>query len=196
MESVFEVARRLGTAIGGKSRPIQILVVDDEVRFLKTIAQRLSLRQFDVITATNGYDALDTARGRSLDLALVDLKMPGMDGEELLRKLKEEHPLMEVVILTGHGSTTSEQTCEEAGSYSYLHKPCETDALIAVLREAFEKRVMRRLKIARDKLDKLVEQSTRKSPLEVLRLLKDVEEEVLAQERLGKSGIGEPNQST
>ena len=120
MESIFEVARRLGAAVGGKSRPIQILVVDDEVRFLKTIAQRLSLRQFDVVTATNGYDAIDMARDRNLDLALVDLKMPGMDGEELLRKLKTEHPFMEVVILTGHGSTDSERTCEEAGSYSYL----------------------------------------------------------------------------
>jgi DNA-binding NtrC family response regulator len=182
MRSIYDVARRIGTAIGGKSRPIQILIVDDEVRFLRTISQRFSLRQFDVVTATNGYDALEVARDRNLDLALVDLKMPGMDGEELLRKLKAEHPLMEVVILTGHGSTASEKTCEEAGSYSYLHKPCETEELIAVLREAFEKRVMRRLEIERDRLETLIQQSTCKSSLEVIQRLKEIEEEVLKKE--------------
>ena len=103
------------------STRIQILLVDDEVRFLQTLAERLTIRDFDVVTATNGFEALEKARGYTLDLAIVDLKMPGMDGEELLVKLKQEHPLVEVVILTGHGSAASMKRCEKVGSYSYLN---------------------------------------------------------------------------
>ena len=135
---------------------IQILLVDDEVRFLNTLAGRLKIRDFEVVTATNGFDALTKARGYQLDLALVDLKMPGMDGEELLQRLKKEHPLMEVIILTAHGSEYSKEICEEAGSFSYLQKPCETEALITVLRKAFEKRMMRRLSLEREQLDLLI----------------------------------------
>lgn len=167
------------------STRIHILIVDDEVRFLTTLADRLSIRNFDVITATNGEDALEKARGQGLDLALVDLKMPGMDGEELLTRLKEEHPLMEVVILTGHGSAASQTRCEDAGSYCYLHKPCEMEELIAVLREAFEKRVMKRLKIDRDGLKSLVEQLAGESSLGAILRLKEIEAEMLRLRELG-----------
>jgi DNA-binding response OmpR family regulator len=158
---------------------IQILIVDDEVRFLKALAKRLSVRDFDVITATNGFDALEQARGYLLDLALVDLKMPGMDGEELLTRLKEEHPLMEVVILTGHGSDASKLRCEAAGSYSYLQKPCETDELIAVLREAFERRMMLRLDLERRQLDKLIQSARGETSFRAILHLKEIEEELL-----------------
>jgi len=158
---------------------IEILLVDDEVRFLATLAERLSLRRFDVITATNGLEALEKARGANLDLALVDLKMPGMDGEELLGKLKQEHPLMEVVILTGHGSEESKARCEDAGSYEYLQKPCETEELVAVLRAAFEKRMMRRLEMRRDELERLMEVSVGETSFQAILRLKEIEEELL-----------------
>jgi DNA-binding response OmpR family regulator len=158
---------------------IEILLVDDEVRFLETLGERLSMRGFDVITATNGMDALERARGHSLDLALVDLKMPGMDGEELLRKLKREHPLMEVVILTGHGSAESRERCEDAGSYEYLQKPCETSELVKVLRAAFEKRMLRRLQICREELDRLMDASVGEASFRAILRLKDLEEELL-----------------
>ena len=158
---------------------IEILLVDDETRFLETLAGRLSLRGFHVITATNGMEALEKARGAGLDLALVDLKMPGMDGEVLLQKLKKEHPLMEVVILTGHGSADSRERCEDAGSYEYLQKPCETGELIAVLRAAFEKRMLRRLKICRDELVRLMDSSVGEASFQAILRLKDLEEELL-----------------
>lgn len=161
------------------STKIQILIVDDEVRFLHTVAERLTIRDFEVVTATDGFEALDKARGYSLDLALVDLKMPGMDGEELLVKLKQEHPLMEVVILTGHGSAESKQRCEDVGSYCYLSKPCEMFDLVEVLLEAFEKRMMRRLNLERGQLKRLIQQSAGESSLRAILRLKEIEEEIL-----------------
>ncbi len=119
---------------------IRLIVVDDEVRFLRTLTQRLSLRDFDVTSATSGQEAVQKARSQQFDLALVDLKMPGMTGEELLQVLKKEHPFIEVVILTGHGSIESAVQCTSAGSYNYLQKPCETNELMEVLKNAFQSR--------------------------------------------------------
>jgi DNA-binding NtrC family response regulator len=168
------------------STQIQILLVDDEVRFLQTLAERLTIRDFDVVTATNGFEALEKARGYNLDLAIVDLKMPGMDGEELLAKLKQEHPLMEVVILTGHGSAVSKQRCEEVGSYSYLNKPCEMHELVDILREAFQRRMMRRLDMEREQLELLVRQSAGEHSLTAILRMKEIEEKLLRK----KSGKG------
>ena len=161
------------------STQIQILLVDDEVRFLQTLAERLTIRDFDVVTATNGFEALEKARGYNLDLAIVDLKMPGMDGEELLAKLKQEHPLLEVVILTGHGSAASKERCDEGGSYGYLSKPCEMHELVDVLREAFQKRMMRRLDIEGEQLKLLVQQSAGEHSLKAILRLKEIEENLL-----------------
>jgi len=124
---------------------IQLLIVDDEVRFLQTLKERLQLRGFDVTAVTNGTLAIEAARNTRFDLALLDLKMPGMNGEEVLRILKEEHPLMEVIILTGHGSVESAVDCTKAGSHSYLQKPCETEELLEMLKDAYHKRVQRKL---------------------------------------------------
>jgi DNA-binding NtrC family response regulator len=162
---------------------IQILMVDDEFRFLNTLAGRLQIRDFEVVTATNGHDALDKARGLQLDIALIDLKMPGMDGEALLKRLKEEHPLMEVIVLTGHGSASSRRSCEEMGSYFYLHKPCETEELVAVLRGAFEKRMMRRLNLKRKELELLIQRSVGESSFQAILRLKALEEQLLKRQR-------------
>ena len=162
---------------------IQILMVDDEVRFLNTLAGRLKIRNFEVVTATNGFDALEKARGYQLDIALIDLKMPGMDGEELLGRLKQEHPLMEVIVLTGHGSELSKKNCEEVGSYSYLHKPCETEDLVAVLRGAFEKRMMRRLNLERDELEFLIQRLVGESSFLAILQLKELEEKLLKRQQ-------------
>lgn len=151
---------------------IRLLIVDDEERFLGTLSKRLALRDFDVAAVSSGDEAVDLARKREFDLALVDLKMPGMPGEEVLRILKEEHPLMEVVILTGHGSVESAVECIKEGSYQYLQKPCETSELLEVLKEAYGKRVKRRLEVDDERLEELARMTTGESPLAILRRLK------------------------
>lgn len=159
-----------------EDKKIKLLVVDDEVRFLETLAKRLSMRDFDVTPVTSGQEAVEKAREREFDLALVDLKMPGMPGEKVLEVLKDEHPLLEVVILTGHGSIDSAVYCTRAGSYSYLPKPCETAELMEVLKSAYQKRVQRKLNFSKKKMEELMRLSEGESPLGILRQLKKLEE--------------------
>lgn len=158
-----------------KQEKIKLLVVDDEERFLKTLAQRLGMRDFDVTPVTSGPEAIACARRQPFDLALVDLKMPKMSGEEVLRVLKEEHPFIEVVILTGHGSVDSAVDCTKAGSYGYLQKPCETEELLEVLKEAYHKRVQNKLALDRAKVEQLAKIAMGESPLGILRRLKELE---------------------
>ncbi len=104
---------------------IKLLIVDDEVKFLDSIAQRLQLRDFDVTKATNGQEAIEATRREKYDLALLDLKMPGIDGRQVLEILKKEHKFLEVIILTGHGSVDSAVECTKLGAFDYLPKPYE-----------------------------------------------------------------------
>lgn len=154
---------------------IRLLIVDDEVRFLKTLASRLELRGFDVTTADNGKLALELARKQTFDLAILDLKMPGLSGEDVLEVLKRDHPFIEVIILTGHGSIDSAVQCTQAGSYRYLAKPCETDQLLQVLKDAYQQRVQRKMDMDQDRLEKLMESVQGESPLGILRRLREIE---------------------
>lgn len=159
------------------SKKIKLLIVDDEDRFLQTLSKRLSMRDFDVTAVSEGTKAIELAREERFDLALVDLKMPGMSGEQVLEALKQEHPDIEVVILTGHGSIDSAVRCTQGGSYSYLQKPCETDELLNVLREAYTKRVQRRLELDEARMEEMLAAAVNESPLAVLRRLKEIDEE-------------------
>ena len=156
-------------------RKIRLLIVDDEERFLRTLARRLTLRDFEVATVTSGAEALEMAGRREFDLALVDLKMPGMAGDEVLNRLKEAHPLMEVIVLTGHGSVESAVSCTQAGSYGYLQKPCETEELLEVLRGAYQKLVQRRLDLSEERMARLTRGWAQESALGILRRLRDLE---------------------
>jgi len=156
---------------------IRLLIVDDETRFLQAIAQRLSKRGFDVRTADNGKDAVDLARKEKFDIALLDLKMPGMDGGELLRILKEEHRFLEAIILTGHGSLESAVELTKLGAFSYLPKPYELDKLVEVLREAYEARLRKKFASEQAKLDEISAMATGQSPLAIHRKLRELDDE-------------------
>ncbi|HDS00424.1 MAG TPA: response regulator, partial [candidate division Zixibacteria bacterium] len=117
---------------------IKLLICDDEVKFLDSIAERLELRGFDVTKATSGREAVEAARTGGFDLAILDLKMPGMNGIEVLEVLKKEHKYLEVIILTGHGSIDSAVESTKLGAFSYLSKPYDLDDLLKSLRDAYE----------------------------------------------------------
>ena len=157
---------------------IKLLVVDDEKQFLETISKRLSMRDFDVTPVSSGEEAIEAARKQEFEIALVDLKMPGMGGEEVLEILKREHRFMEVVILTGYGSIDSAIKCTKAGVYGYLEKPCELETLLSVLREAYQRRVQNKLKFKDEKLKEIVSEVAPGSPLEILRKLKEIDREL------------------
>jgi DNA-binding NtrC family response regulator len=154
---------------------INLLIVDDEEQFLSSISRSLALRDFNVIAVNRGDLALESARKNPIDIALVDLKMPGMDGRATLEALKKEHPWMEIVILTGHGTIESAAACTRSGAYSYLQKPCEFDRLIEALIQAYKQRVMNKQKIEEEKMNKLLKIAMGSGPKEILRRLREID---------------------
>ncbi len=159
------------------SEKIQVLFVDDEEKFLENMATRLRLRDLEVDTFNNGQEALDASQSKRYDVALLDLKMPGMDGEELLLKLKERDPSLEVIILTGHGSIKSAATLTKEGAYEYLLKPCDLDDVIGALSNAFAKRVKARNEQKTARVNTLMEEAVNLSPIELLRKLEELDRE-------------------
>ena len=157
---------------------INLLLVDDEEQFLRSTTKRLEVRDFNVIAVNSGDKAIEAAREHPIDIALVDLKMPGMDGEETLRTLKAEHQWMEVVILTGHGSIDSAVECTKDGAYSYLQKPCEFDRLLEMLTEAYKKKVMNKMKIHKERMDELLKVSISRSTRDILKKIREMDEEI------------------
>jgi len=151
------------------SDKIKLLIVDDEIKFLDSIAKRLEMRGFDVTKASRGEEALEAAETGGFDLALLDLKMPGMDGSEVLRTLKNEHRYIEVIMLTGHGSIDSAVECTKLGAFSYLSKPYELDNLLEVLRDAYEARLKKKFALDQQRLAEIAELANKYGPLEILR---------------------------
>ena len=156
---------------------IKILIVDDEVKFLNSIAQRLELRDFEVAKASDGKDAVEIARNNKFDLALLDLKMPGMDGSEVLRILKKEHKFIEIIILTGHGSLESAVECTKLGAFGYLPKPYELDSLLDVLKEAYESRLKKKFESDQTRMEKVMQIATGSSALGILRALRELDDD-------------------
>jgi DNA-binding NtrC family response regulator len=156
---------------------IKLLIVDDEVKFLDSIARRLELRGFDITKASSGAEALEAAKSGKFDLALLDLKMPGMDGTEVLQRLKNEHKYLEVIILTGHGSLDSAVECTKLGAFGYLPKPYELENLLAVLKQAFETRLKKKFSGDDERMKKIQKLATGSSALGILRELQKLDDE-------------------
>lgn len=157
---------------------IRLLIVDDEVQFLESIARRLTLRGFDVAQACNGRQAIEAARSAKFDLALLDLKMPGLDGKQVLETLKREHKFLEIIILTGHGSLTSAVECTKLGAFDYLPKPYELDKLLEVLREAYESRLTKKFEADQARMEKIAQLAKGHSALGILRALRELDDDV------------------
>ena len=155
---------------------ISLLIVDDEEQFLRSISRSLEMRDFSVTAVNRGDKALEAARSKSIDIALVDLKMPGMDGQETLEALKKQHPWMEIVILTGHGTIDSAAACTRAGAFSYLQKPCELGHLLETLVLAFKQRVMNKKQIEEKKMDSMLRIAMGLSPREILKKLREIDQ--------------------
>ena len=158
------------------SNKINLLIVDDEEQFLHSISRSLEMRDFNVTAVNRGDKALEVARSQLIDIALVDLRMPGMDGKETLEALKKQHPWMEIVILTGHGTIDSAAECSRAGAFSYLQKPCEFDRLLDTLAQAFRQRVMNKKQIEEKKMDAMLRISMGHSAREILSKLREIDQ--------------------
>lgn len=119
----------------------KVMLVDDEIPFVKTMKKRLAKRQLNILTAFSGEEALKTLESnKDVDVIILDVKMPGMDGIETLREIKAKFPLIEVIMLTGHGTIESAVEGMKLGAFDYLMKPCEIEELMTKVNEAISKK--------------------------------------------------------
>ena len=116
----------------------KLLLVDDEREFVQTLSERLLMREVHSATAFDGETALDILSEDEPEVMILDLKMPGIDGIEVLKKVKATRPEVEVIILTGHGSEQDRETCMSLGAFEYLQKPVDIDVLTGTLEKANE----------------------------------------------------------
>jgi DNA-binding NtrC family response regulator len=124
-----------------------VLLVDDEVPFVETMSKRLTKRQLMVLSAYSGREALEKLEKDAVDVVILDVKMPAMDGIETLREIKKAHPLVEVIMLTGHATIETAVEGMRLGAFDYLMKPCEIEELLAKVDEAREKKSKHEQKI-------------------------------------------------
>lgn len=115
---------------------IKILIADDEVEFASTLATRLELRGYVTEIANSGEETLEAITRQVPDLLLLDLKMPDLDGLEVLAKLRENYKELKVIILTGHGSFSSGNQGMTLGAFDYIMKPVELSLLLEKITEA------------------------------------------------------------
>ena len=121
---------------------MRLLVVDDEEDFLRSIVMRIELRGIEVHGVTSGTDALHhlEANPGAVDVVLLDIKMPGMDGIETLRRIKESDPSVEVVVVTGHASQEFERLGREHGAFDHLVKPVRLETILERIEAAARRR--------------------------------------------------------
>jgi DNA-binding NtrC family response regulator len=124
-----------------------VLFVDDEVDFLETLLKRMKKRQVNAFGVNSGEDALAYLKDHSVDVVVMDVRMPGMDGIETLRKIKKINPLLEVIMLTGHACLEIAREGMEVGAFDYLMKPINIDELLYKLQDAFKKKSIQMEKI-------------------------------------------------
>lgn len=119
--------------------PSRVLLVDDEREFVQTLSERLQLRDMGSAVAYDGESALAMVNEDDPEVMIIDLKMPGIDGMEILRQVKATRPEIEVIVLTGHGSEKDRQECMALGAFAYMQKPVDIEELSDALRSAHEK---------------------------------------------------------
>ncbi len=134
----------------------KVLFVDDEVPFVEAMSKRLTKRELEVVPAHDGGAALEKlAQDDTLEVVILDVKMPGMDGIETLREIRRRFPLVEVIMLTGHATVESAIEGMKIGAFDYLMKPCEIEHLLSKVEEAAAKKRKHEEKIVQARLKEI-----------------------------------------
>ncbi|MBF0321044.1 MAG: response regulator [Nitrospirae bacterium] len=120
----------------------RILLVDDEKQFLDTLSQRLEVRGLNVESVTSGEDALRMVKDKSFDAIVLDLTMPGLDGIEVLHRIKAEHPDLQIIMLTGHATVDKTVAAMKEGAVDFLEKPVDINTLINKIDEAKRRHII------------------------------------------------------
>lgn len=135
-------------------KDFKVLVVDDEKDFLEMTIKRMQKKNIRCEGVESGEEAIEKIKSGKFDVVLLDVKMPGMDGVETLREIKQIKPLTEVVMLTGHASVESGIDGMKLGAFDYLMKPIELDLLLEKLSDAYEKKFIQEEKIIEAQIKK------------------------------------------
>ncbi|MHC1728901.1 MAG: response regulator [Syntrophobacteraceae bacterium] len=114
-----------------------VMLVDDEVPFVDAMTRRLNKRNLDIVAAKSGHEAMEKLEAAgSVDVVILDVKMPGMDGIETLKEIKKAYPLVEVIMLTGHATVETGIEGMKLGAFDYLMKPCDIEQLVSKVHDA------------------------------------------------------------
>jgi len=116
---------------------MRLMLVDDEERFLQTTSKMIRKKGYDVITAVSGEECLENLEKELVHVVILDVKMPGMDGVETLKRIKQKYPRIEVIMLTGHATADSAVEGLKSGATDYLQKPTGIEDLVAKAEQAF-----------------------------------------------------------
>lgn len=119
---------------------IKVLLVDDEREFTDTLAERLEIRDFEVVKAFSGDEAMENLKTHKADVVVLDVSMPGKDGITTLQEIKQLNPIIEVIMLTGHATVDTAVQGMKLGAFDYLMKPTETKDLIEKLVKAYKRK--------------------------------------------------------
>lgn len=134
----------------------RILIVDDEQDFAEALSERLTIRDYDVTTAFTGQDAIAKIMQLNFDIVILDVKMPGTNGIDVLKEIKNRKPLTEVIMLTGNATVETAIEGMRLGAFDYLMKPCETDDLISKINRAYEKKAEHEERIREARVKEIV----------------------------------------
>ncbi|MCF8094077.1 MAG: response regulator [Desulfobacteraceae bacterium] len=118
----------------------RVLLVDDEQQFVEQLSERLKFRDYDVSICFSGEEAVENIKQYIYDVVILDVSMPGIDGNKALKRIKELRPLTEVIMLTGHATVESAIDGMKQGAFDYLMKPCDTNELIAKINNARQRK--------------------------------------------------------
>ena len=121
---------------------MSVLLVDDEKDFLEVLTKRLRKRKLRLVAANSGAEAIRTVQDTPIDVVVLDMRMPQMDGLQTLREIKQINPGVEVIMLTGHANVETAVEGMELGAFDYLIKPVDIDELLYKLQDAFKKKAM------------------------------------------------------
>jgi CheY-like chemotaxis protein len=119
--------------------PGKVLLVDDEREYVQTLSERLRTREMGSMIVYDGEQALSFLEEEEPEVMVLDLRMPGVDGIEVLRRIKRKYRSVEVIVLTGHGSEKDEELCMKLGAFAYLRKPVDVDSLSLTMQEAYRR---------------------------------------------------------
>ena len=122
-------------------KKIKLLLVDDEQNFVNTLSERLKMRDVPSKVVFSGEEAIDAIKVEAPDVMVLDLRMPGIDGMEVLRKVKKTHPEVQVIILTGHGTEIDEEEARKLGAFHYHKKPVDIDELLSTVKKAYREKI-------------------------------------------------------